>query len=221
MRRIEVTTRLVNQEKYVRYQAHFPTTIKEGRSTHEIPFGSIDRPNGIEFPAQNWVDYGDGRRGLALLNIGLPGNLVSDGTMLVSLLRAHTLGAYGFGGGYEPGMSSETGFQLGQERTMRYALVPHEGDWREAGVFRDGWEFNHPLLCRTVLPHEGSLPKSWGLLEVSSPDVVVSSLKPSRDGDVALRVYEASGRAADGRDVKLRAKILAARRGQLDGRHGG
>ena len=76
-RRIEVTTRLVNQEKYVRYQAHFPTTIKEGKSTHEIPFGSIDRPAGIEFPAQNWVDYSDGRHGLALLNIGLPGNLVS------------------------------------------------------------------------------------------------------------------------------------------------
>ena len=87
-RRIEIATRLINQEKYVRYQAHFPTTIKDGKATHEIPFGSIDRPNAIEFPAQNWVDYGDGRHGLALLNIGLPGNLVSDGTMLVSLLRA-------------------------------------------------------------------------------------------------------------------------------------
>ena len=216
LRRIEVTTRLVNQEKFVRYQAHFPTTIKEGKATHEIPFGSIDRPSGIEFPAQNWVDYGDGRRGLALLNIGLPGNLVSDGTMLVSLLRAHTLGAYGFGGGYEPGMSSETGFQLGKERTMHYALVPHEGDWRDAGVFRDGWEFNHPLVCRTVLPHEGSLPKSWGLVEVSSPDVVVSSLKPSRDGDIAvLRVYEASGRAATGVTIKLNAKILSAREANL------
>jgi alpha-mannosidase len=225
LRRIEVTTRLVNQEKFVRYQAHFPTTIKEGKATHEIPFGSSDRPSGIEFPAQNWADYGDGRRGLALLNVGLPGNLVSDGTMLVSLLRAHTLGAYGFGGGYEPGMSSETGFQLGRERTMRYALVPHEGDWSAARVFRDGWEFNHPLVCRTVLPHEGPLPKSWGLVEVSSPDVVVSSLKPTQLRDVehlqsgaspvALRVYEASGRAAAGVTLKLSAKILAAHEANL------
>ena len=53
---------------------------------------------------------------------------------------------------------------------MRYALVPHAGDWREAGVFRDGLEFNHPLLCREVLPHAGSLPARWGLLEVSSPE---------------------------------------------------
>ncbi|MFI5459840.1 MAG: alpha-mannosidase [Isosphaerales bacterium] len=215
LRRIDVTTRLVNREKYVRYQALFPTTIKAGKSTHEIPFGSIERPAAIEFPAQNWVDYGDGRRGLTLLNVGLPGNLVTDGTMMVSLLRAHTLGAYGFGGGYEPGMSSDSGFQLGQERTMRYALVPHAGDWREAGVFRDALELNHPLLCRKVLPHPGSLPARWGLLDVSNPNVVVSSLKPSRDGDVALRVYEAAGRPAAGVTVKLRAKLLSAREANL------
>ena len=158
LRRIEVTTRLVNGEKYVRYQVLFPTTIAAGKTTHEIPFGAIDRPASIEFPAQNWADHGDGRHGLALLNIGLPGNLTTDGTMMISLLRSHNLGAYGFGGGYEPGMSSESGFQVGQERTMRYALVPHAGDWREAGVYRDGLEFNHPLLCRAVLPHAGTCP---------------------------------------------------------------
>ena len=215
LRRIEITTNLVNQEKFVRYQALFPTTIKEGKSTHEIPFGSIDRPDAIEFPAQNWVDHGDGRHGLALLNIGLPGNLVSSGTMMVSLLRAHTLGAYGFGGGYEPGMSSDSGYQLGQERTMQYALVPHAGDWREAGVFRDGLELNHPLICRNVLNHPGTLPKRWGLLDVSNPNVVVSSLKPTDDGDVALRVYEASGRPAPTVTIKLRANVRSARDANL------
>jgi alpha-mannosidase len=215
LRRIEITTKLVNQDRFVRYQALFPTTIRGGKSTHEIPFGSIDRPAAIEFPAQNWVDHGDGHRGLALLNIGLPGNLVTDGTMMVSLLRAHTLGAYGFGGGYEPGMSSDTGFQLGQERTMQYALVPHDGDWHDAGVFRDGFELNHPLICRSVLSHAGSLPNQWGLLEVSNPNVVVSSLKPTQDGEVALRVYEAAGRPAPAMTIKLRARVLLAREANL------
>ena len=54
-------TRLVNNEKYVRYQALFPTTITGGKNVHEIPFGAIERPAAIEFPAQNWVDHGDGR----------------------------------------------------------------------------------------------------------------------------------------------------------------
>jgi alpha-mannosidase len=210
LRRIDITTRLVNKEKYVRYQALFPTTIQRGKNTHEIPFGSIERPNAIEFPAQNWVDHGDGRQGLTLLNMGLPGNLTTDGTMMISLLRAHTLGAYGFGGGYEPGMSSDSGFQLGKERVLHYALVPHSGDWRETGVFRDGLEFNHPLLHRNVLPHSGSLPKRWGLLEIANPNVVVSSLKPTRDRMVMLRVYEASGRPASQVAVKLRAKVISA-----------
>ncbi len=215
LRRIEITTRLVNREKYVRYQAIFPTTIKEGKSTHEIPFGSIDRPAGIEFPAQNWVDHGDGKRGLALLNIGLPGNVATDGAMMVSLLRSHTLGAYGFGGGYEPGMSSESGLQLDQERTMRYALVPHAGDWRAARVFRDGLEFNHPLICRKEGAHPGDMPGRWGLIEVSNPDVVVSALQPTRDGALAVRVYEAAGRHAAGVAVKFNRRIRSARETNL------
>src|SRR5208282_1064959 len=100
---------------------------------------------GIEFPAQSWVDYGDGKKGLAVLNSGLPGNVVSDATMMLSLLRAHSLGAYGFGGGYEPGMSSDSGFQLGKERTMHYALVPHSNGWAESGIVQESYEFFHPL----------------------------------------------------------------------------
>jgi alpha-mannosidase len=215
LRRIEVTTRLVNGEKYVRYRALFPTSIKGGKTTHEIPFGAIERPSAIEFPAQNWADHGDGRHGLALLNIGLPGNVTTDGTMMISLLRSHNLGAYGFGGGYEPGMSSESGFQLGVERTMRYALVPHAGDWRDAGVFRDGLEFNHPLLGRKVLPHAGNLPARWGLLEVSNPNVVVSALKPGRDGTTVLRVYEAAGRPAPAVKIAFKAGVAEARSANL------
>jgi alpha-mannosidase len=211
MRRIDIATTLINNEKFVRYQALFPTTIKSGKSFHAIPFGVIDRPMGIEFPAQDWVDYGDGTHGLALVNIGLPGNLVTDGTMMLSLLRSHTLGAYGFGGGYEPGMSSDTGLELAKERTLRYALVPHKGDWREAGIYRYGLEFNNPLICRKAAPHEGPLPKRWGFLEVSHPNIVVSAIKGGDGGTTILRVYEASGKAVSHAAVKLRTGIVSAR----------
>ena len=91
-------------------------------------------------------------------NLGLPGNVVTDGTMMVSLLRAHTLGAYGFGGGFEPGMSSDSGFQLGRERTMTYALLPHSGGWELNAMPRSGLELVHPLIGRVVASHEGPLP---------------------------------------------------------------
>jgi alpha-mannosidase len=208
---IDFSTTLVNKEKFVRYQALFPTTIRNGKNFQSIPFGAVERPLGIEFPAQDWVDYGDEQHGLALLNQGLPGNLVTDGTMMLSLLRSHTLGAYGFGGGYEPGMSSETGLELGKERTLRYALVPHDGDWREANVYRDGMEFNHPLICRKMLPHAGLLPGRWGFLKVSHPNVVVSALKTGGRGAAVLRVYETTGRAISGAELRLGATVVSAR----------
>src|SRR5262249_12855075 len=72
--RIDISSRILNNDKHVRYRLLFPTTITNGKRFDEIPFGAIERPGSQEFPAQNWIDYGDGERGLALLNRGNPGN---------------------------------------------------------------------------------------------------------------------------------------------------
>jgi len=215
LRRIDVHTEIVNQEKHVRYQALFPTTIEGGRSVHEIPFGASERPEGIEFPAQNWVDYGDDQRGLTLLNRGLPGNVVTDGTMMLSLARATRIVAYGFGGGYEPGMTSDTGYELGKRLTFDYALVPRTGPWREAGPWQQGLKLNHPLVVRKAASHEGSLPSRWGLLETSHANVVLSALKPGREATAILRVYEATGQAAPAVSIKFQAEIASASEANL------
>src|SRR5262245_19418380 len=217
IRRIDITTRILNNEKHVRYRALFPTTIQNGRHVAEIPFGSIERPLGIELPAQNWIDYEDGRRGLALLNRGLPGNNVAEGTLMLSLLRSATIGAYSSEpvGGFDPAMSSDTGLELGKTLTLQYALVPHSGDWKTAGVYRSGFEFNHPLITKKSAAHPGLLPKRWGLLEVSEPNVVVSALKPGPQGTVILRVYEAGGKSSSGVKVKIQTKVAAANEANL------
>ena len=215
LRRIEIRTRILNNARFVRYQVLFPTSIKEGTSVHEIPFGAIGRPLGIELPAQKWVDFGNGARGLALLNRGLPGNLATDSTMMLSLMRSTRIVAYGFGGGYERGMSSDSGFELGKELTFDYALVPHAGDWSQAKIHRHGLEFNHPLLVCKAAPHAGPLGKRWGWLEVSHSNCVVSSLKPGKEGATVLRVYEATGEPASGVKIKFRAKITSAQEANL------
>jgi len=210
VRRVEIRTRILNQEQFVRYRVLFPTSVEHGHRTDEIPFGAIARPDGIEFPAQNWIDYGNGGKGVALLNRGLPGNNVADGVMMLSLMRSTCIVAYGYGGGYEPGMGSESGFELAKELTFDYALLPHTGDWRDAGVHREGMAFNHPLVVVTAASHRGPLPSQWGLVEIACPGVVVSSLKPGEDGGAVLRMYEATGRPADDVRVRLSAPVASA-----------
>ena len=147
--------------------------------------------------------------------ITIPGNLVAEDTLMLSLMRSHNLGAYGFGGGYEPGMASETGFQMGKRLTFQYALVPHAGAWRDAEVYRAGMEFNHPLLARKVAPHPGLLPGRWGMLEVSHSNVVLTALKPGPGKTTVLRVYEAAGQATAGVTLKLRTRLAAASEANL------
>jgi alpha-mannosidase len=208
--RIDISTRLVNQSKFVRYQALFPTTIRKGNQTQSIPFGAIERPEAIEFPAMEWSDYSDEKHGVCVFNVGLPGNLVADGTMMLSLLRSQTLGAYGFGGGYEPGMSSDGGLELGKERTLHYALQPHEGDWRDAKLWREGAELANPLICRKAESHAGTLPARWGFINLAAENVVVSSIQTGQDGAIVVRVFEASGRAAKDVTLSLPVAIRSA-----------
>jgi alpha-mannosidase len=58
--------------------------------------------------------------------------------------------------------------------------------------------------------HSGGLPRRWGLLEISQPNVVASALMPGPDGSVMLRVYEASGRPAKGVEIKFHVPVGSA-----------
>ncbi len=215
VRRIDIRTELVNQEEFVRYRAVFPTSITKGTATGEIPFGAIARPERSEFPVQNWSDWSDGAKGLAVLNRGLPGNNVAGGEMMLSLMRSTRLISYGYIGGLEPGVGSDTALGIGRKYTLDYALLPHAGDWREAALWRAGLEFNNPLIARTAAVHQGTLPNRWGMLEVSADNVVTSALKPGRNGTTILRVYEAGGRPAQSVRVRIRTGLADAHEANL------
>jgi alpha-mannosidase len=205
VRRIDFHTEILNHEQFIRYRLMFPVAVSEGHNAQEIPFGAIERPRSQEFPAQNWIDYGTGDRGVALLNRGLPGNNVAGNVMLLSLMRSTRLLSYG-GVSDDPTTASDTALELGKRIGFDYALVPHPGTWQEARVFRGGLEFNNPLIARVAGAHDGPLPRRWGLVSlVHGDNVVISALKPSRDGEIAVRVYEAAGRQAH--DVAMHFSI--------------
>lgn len=214
--RIDITTELVNNDKLVRYQALFPTSVADGNNVQEIPFGSVQRPIGVEYPAQNWTDYTskDGSHGLTLINAGMPGNLVNSGTMMLSLLRSHTIGGYGFGGGFEPGMTSESGYELNRKLTFHYALVPHGREWRGEAVHA-GFAFNQPLQIWKTDVHAGPLPSTQSEVQISSPNVTLTAYKPGPGGTIILRLYEAAGVAAHDVSVQLNGKIVSAEESNL------
>jgi alpha-mannosidase len=204
--RVEVTTTLVNNDERVRYRVAVPTSVRAGTITHEIPFGAIERPEG-EYPAQTWMDYGEsgpaGSRGIALLNRGLPGNNVADGVMMLSLLKCTALKeGYGEGGGFKLGVATEQGYEKGVRHVLRYALVPHPGDWRQARVWQEGHGFNTPLIPVKSAPHPGELPAKRSWVSVSEPQVVISAVRRGKRG-IVVRVYEAAGRPVASARVEL------------------
>lgn len=203
--RVEIRTTILNTQRFVRYRASFPVS-DAGAITREIPYGAIEQPEGIEFPAQNWFSTGR----LAVLNRGLPGCNVVDGNMLVSLARSTNIVAYGFGGGYGPGMSSDSGFEEGKELTFEYALLPHDGDYRTAGIVPAAAAYNRPLIARTARRRGGHLPPSGSLFAVSDPSVVITSVKQADDGRIIIRMYESHGRQAQNVELLFRLRLQNA-----------
>jgi len=205
--RLDIETKILNRDKLVRYRLLVPTGVHQGHNFQEIPFGAIERPMSQEFPAQNWMDYSDNHHGLTLVNVGMPGNNVSENTMMLSLMRSTRIQEYG---GLDPSNGSDSALELGKELTLHYALVPHAGDWRDAHAYRAGLELNNPLIVHKAAPHPGTLPREWGFLEVSPANVVLSAVKPAKDGETIIRVYEADGRATKDASIKLHGKVLFA-----------
>ncbi|HEY0867922.1 MAG TPA: glycoside hydrolase family 38 C-terminal domain-containing protein, partial [Fimbriimonas sp.] len=167
-------------------RAAFDTNLENPKATYEVPFGAINRPtDGKEVVGLNWQDLSDGTRGVAILNDSKHGMSADGSTMRLSLIRSS----------YDPDTNPNPGYHR-----WRYAIVPHEGGWREARIPQKGYEFQQPMLVMQV-PFEakGSNPLEWGLLKVEDPAVVPTALKRSEDGnDVVLRMYQSTGARSDG-----------------------
>jgi alpha-mannosidase len=208
--RIDIHTILINEDERVRYRMALPTTLENGIVTQEIPFGAIERPMG-EFPAQNWMDYSDGAKGVAVLNRGLPGNNVEDNVLMLSLLKCTALKeGYGEVGGFSKSTKTTDGYEIGVRHEFDYALAPHRGDWREAELVQRGQEFNRPLIVRKVLSKQGRLPNRLSLFALSEANVLISAIKWTAKG-IVVRIYESTGQTTPAVTLRCAGKLGAAR----------
>ena len=78
--------------------------------------------------------------------------------------------------------------------TFRYAVRPHRGGYAGAEAARFGMETTRPLIAA---PANSDQPVPESLLTLSSPEVLVETLKVSDDGKgYVVRLFGVSGRDA-------------------------
>jgi alpha-mannosidase len=188
------------QERHKMLKVAFPVTVQSPEATYEIQFGHLRRPTHedtsqakamFEVCAQRWADLGDGDYGVALLNDCKHGYDIHGSVMRLSLLRGPT----------HPDPTADLG-----AHQLTYALMPHPGDFREAGVIEAAEDLGSPLL-----PAHGNLAPgaSRSLVEVDTRQVIVEAIKRAEDSDaVIVRLYEAWGRPCNAR---LRTTLPASR----------
>jgi len=167
-----------------------PLALEAGRARFEIPCGLIEREaDGEEAPALNWVDLcgdswlDDQPIGATLVNDCKYGHQLSDESVRLTLLRSS----------YDPDPLPEIG-----GHHIRWALVPHVGEFDAGAAVRAGYVFNHALVPVGTTVHSGDLPAASMGLEVVSPNVMISGLKKA-EGSSALvvRLYEFTGVETD------------------------
>ena len=139
-RRLDVETRIDWHERRVLLRALFPLNVRSHEATSETMFGAQRRPTHgntgwdaarFEVSAHRFCDLSEPGYGVALLNDGKYGHSAKGNVLGISLLRSPL---------YPDPLADEG------EHRFTYALLPHPGDWTEAGVTREAFALNSPLV---------------------------------------------------------------------------
>jgi alpha-mannosidase len=201
-RRLELHTTVDWHESHKLLKACFPLAVRASRATYEMQFGYAERPTHFstardeaqfEVPGHRFADLSEHGFGAAVLTDCKYGYSCHGNELRVSLLRAPK----------SPDPEADMG-----RHELAYALMPHAGGWREAGVVAEAARFNVPLRWGRGSWGSGSFADVAGGL-------VLDTIKRAEDSDdVVLRLYEPYG-ARGGADVRLAFPFTEARRANL------
>ncbi len=229
---LRVRVELDHHHRDHRLRAHFPLPALVTGSDAECAFAVVHRGLDVEggphefplptFPSRRFVDASAGDVGLAVLHDGLlEYELVDDGRELaLTLLRAT-----GYLSRAEPALRPNpagpldplAGPQLPGPLVFEYALLPHRGDWRDAGCYAAADEFLVPLErvrgggVGSELPATGAVREGPGgevsALQRDGPRLVLRCFNPSPEAST-VRVQRA-GEPVAGDEIDLRGAIVA------------
>jgi alpha-mannosidase len=162
------------------------------------------------YTAQRFVDVANAERGVTLAPLDAP--LVQVGGMTANLLGSVATNRW-----MRKAIASQTLYSWAQNNhwhtnykadqpgitTFRYLVRPRRSAWSAAGASRFGLESTRPLI---VVPAAGS-EAAGPVLAVSSPDVIIETVKASEDGGaIIVRLFGASDRE---RQVTLTGRLAS------------
>ena len=182
---LEFDTEIDWHERRALLKVVFPLAVQAPRATYETMLGAVERPTHAntdadlaqyEVPGHRWADLSEPGFGVSLLTDSRYGYATFGNVMSLSLLR----------GTESPDRSADIGVHR-----LRYALYPHEGDWRQAGTVAQAACFNRPLLWAEGAP---AAILQTPLVCAEPANVVIDTIKPAEDGKgFVVRLYESSG----------------------------
>ncbi len=192
-RHVEVRGLLDWRERWQVLKLAFPVPFRAATWTAEAPFGMAVRPtNGEEEPVQRWADLSDGPRGLAIANDGRYSASAAPGELRVTILRSPP---YAHHDPYRPADFEPYEFTEQGVQRFSLALLPHGGDWRQAGIVELARHLNRPPSTLSETYHGGPLPPQAGFVTCRGRGVYIEALKEAEDGQaLILRAVEWFGR---------------------------
>jgi alpha-mannosidase len=180
-RRVEFHTEVDWHESHKLLKVCFPLAVRARTATYEMPFGFAERPTHrstsydrarYEVPGHRWADMSEYGFGVAVLTDSKYGYSAYGNELRISLLRAPK----------SPDPEADMG-----RHGFAYALLPHAGGWRAAGVVDEGARFNADIRWGWCTP-------ALYLATVDDTNLVLDTIKRGEDSDdLVLRLYEAHG----------------------------
>jgi hypothetical protein len=166
--------------------------------------GQLRSTGSISLSSDAWCTFKDNNvedHGMALINRG---NILvgtePDGSMVMALM--HTIPWQ------SPILDWTHDFPERKTHVFDYSLVPHQGNWQDAGLVFEGYDFNNPLIALQETRHKGELPAELSFLSTEGGRSVITAVKPVSAGveaftagrktdasnGVIVRLYEPEGR---------------------------
>ncbi len=199
VRRIDFQTTVDNRARDHRLSVEFPAPFVATHTYADQAFDVVARaitlpaftPDWIEqprpeAPMQTFVSISDGQTGMTLATRGLP-EYAARSEAQQTVLTLTLLRCIGWlsrddlstrQGHAGPAIETPGAQEIGVHR-FEYALIPHQGDWRNA--FDQAFAFAAPMRAIATDAHPGTLPASASFVRTSPREFVISTIKLSED----------------------------------------